>query len=112
MDVTAPRVPQPVPVGGPRPDRVPPAEPEPQRRAEPPPAETAAPAFRTPSALKFGLTTADVDARFEIHEATSTVTVTMYDKSTGEVLRQIPSREVLDVIASLVATGLHVDEVR
>lgn len=64
-----------------------------------------------PSMLKFTLTAADVDARFEIHQATSTVTVTMYDRETGEVLREVPSRDVLDVIASLASTGLRVDVV-
>lgn len=61
------------------------------------------------SLLKFSLTAADVDARFEIHEATSRVTVTMYDRETGEVLREVPSRHVLDVIASLTTNGLQVD---
>lgn len=116
MDVTAPRPPDPAAVAASRADRVPPAgvEPTPRPRAAPaPPSADDGPApFRTPSALKFGLTAADVDARFEIHEATSTVTVTMYDKTTGEVLREVPSREVLDVIASLAATGLRVDEKR
>jgi uncharacterized FlaG/YvyC family protein len=35
----------------------------------------------------------------------------MYDRTTGEVLREVPSREVLDVVAALAATGLRVDEV-
>jgi hypothetical protein len=62
-----------------------------------------------PSTLKFTVTAADVDARFEIHEATSVVTVTMYERATGEVLREFPSREILDVLASLTGPGLRVD---
>jgi flagellar protein FlaG len=50
-----------------------------------------------------------VDARFEIHEGTSRVTVTMYDRETGEVLREIPPRRVLDVLAALSGRGLTVD---
>lgn len=61
------------------------------------------------SSLKFNIVAADVDARFEIHEATSRVIVTMYDRETGEVLREVPSRHVLDVIASVTSNGLQVD---
>ena len=61
------------------------------------------------SSLKFSVTAADVDARFEIHEATSRVIVTMYSRETGEVLREVPSRQVLDVIAAVTANGLTVD---
>ena len=62
-----------------------------------------------PSTLKFSLHAADVTARFEIHEGTSRVTVTMLDRNTGEVLREVPSRRVLDQIAALAASGLTVD---
>ncbi len=111
MDVTAPRPPDPhEPVL--RPERASPGG-VPQRRAErPDPVAEASEAFRPPSSLKFTLTAADVDARFEIHEATSMMTVTMYERASGEILREFPSREVLDVIASLASTGLRVDEVR
>ena len=61
------------------------------------------------SLLKFSLSAADVDARFEIHEATSRVTVTMYERQTGEVLREVPSKHVLDVIAAVIESGLNVD---
>jgi hypothetical protein len=115
MDVTAPRpshpAHEPVVTAGHRPDRVPAPEAARARASDPPATPAADLAFRTPSTLKFSLTAADVDARFEIHEATSTVTVTMYDRTTGEVLREVPSREVLDVVAALAATGLRVDEV-
>ncbi len=49
-----------------------------------------------------------MDAKFEIHKPTSTVTVTMYERETGEVLREVPSKYLLDVIAS-VASGQRVD---
>jgi flagellar protein FlaG len=115
MDVTAPRpshpAHDPAVAAGQRPDRLPLPEMVRPRASERPPASGGEPAFRAPSTLKFSLTAADVDARFEIHEATSTVTVTMYDRTTGEVLREVPSREVLDVVAALAATGLRVDEV-
>ena len=80
------------------------AEGDPGPRIEPPSTR-----WEPRSTLKFTLTAADVDARFEIHEGTSRVTVTMYDRETGEVLRELPSRHVLDVIASLTSKGLQVD---
>lgn len=67
------------------------------------------PRFESRSLLKFSVSAADVDAKFEIHKPTSTVTVTMYQRETGEVLREVPSKHVLDVIASVTASGLHVD---
>lgn len=63
------------------------------------------------SALKSSLTPADVEARFAIHEPTSRVTVTMTERVTGEVLRDFPSRRLLDTIAG-ITTGLRVDESR
>ena len=63
-----------------------------------------------PSTLKLDLHAADVTARFEIHQPTSRVTVTMLDRNTGEVLREVPNRRVLEQIAALAtATGLTVD---
>lgn len=113
MDVSAVRPTEPVePPPSYRAGRVPPG-PAPGGRADPPPAEVDGhPRWIPPSTLKFTLTAADVQARFEIHEATSTVTVTMYERDTGEVLRQVPSRDVLDVIAALTSTGMQVDELR
>lgn len=115
MDVSAVRPHERVEAPPPHPaERAPAAEPREPRaeRDRPPPAAPDPHAWMPPSTLKFTLTAADVQARFEIHEATSTVTVTMYERETGEVLREVPSREVLDVIASLAATGMRVDEVR
>ncbi len=65
--------------------------------------------FEARSLLKFDLNAADVDAKFEIHEPTSTVTVTMYERETGEVLREVPSKHLLDVLASVAGSGLLVD---
>lgn len=61
------------------------------------------------SALKSSLTPADVEARVAIHEPTSRVTVTMTERGTGEVLRDFPSRRLLDTIAG-ITTGLRIDE--
>ncbi len=63
-----------------------------------------------PSTLKLDLHAADVTARFEIHQPTSRVTVTMLDRNTGEVLREVPDRRVLEQISALAAaTGMNVD---
>jgi hypothetical protein len=79
-------------------------------KAEPtPPAEPPQEPQGPHSALKFSVRAADVDARFEIHEGTKKVTVTMYDRETGEVLREFPSRHVLDAIASIMDRGFQVD---
>lgn len=61
------------------------------------------------STLKMALSSADVDARFEIDDETSRVLVTMYDRRSGEVLRQIPPRELQDVIDAVQGRGIVVD---
>lgn len=61
------------------------------------------------SALKMSLSSADVDARFEIDEETSKVTVTMYDRHSGEVLRQIPPADLREVIRAVAGRGIIVD---
>lgn len=111
MDVTTTRLqdrPDPPPTG-----RIPtpPATPPPPRSdaREAPPERAAEHRWEPRSTLKFSLTSADVQARFEIHEGTNAVTVTMYERETGEVLREVPSRRVLDTIAALVASGHRVD---
>lgn len=113
MDVSAVRPPERIDASRAQPHErpPPPREPRPERDG-PSPGSASGRRWMPPSTLKFALTAADVQARFEIHEATSTVTVTMYERETGEVLREVPSRQVLDVIASLAATGMRVDEVR
>ena len=64
------------------------------------------------STLKMGLTPADVDVKFEIDKDGSRVTVTMYDRVSGEVLRQIPPQDVRDVVERLTGRGLIVDVTR
>lgn len=61
------------------------------------------------STLKMALSAADVDARFEIDDTTSRVTVTMYDRRSGEVLRQIPPAELQAVIDAVAGRGIIVD---
>ena len=53
-----------------------------------------------------------VEARFSIHEATHTVMVTLVNRETGEVIRQIPPEKLLDMVARFrELAGLFVDEV-
>ncbi|MEQ9114208.1 MAG: flagellar protein FlaG [Miltoncostaeaceae bacterium] len=120
MDVTGPR-----PVEAPPPaTRLPPASaaadearrvpardagPAPAGDEDPPPIPIAESPWVPRSTLKMGLTAADVDARFEIDRDGSRITVTMYDRISGEVLRQIPPKEVQDVIDALAGRGLMVD---
>lgn len=59
--------------------------------------------------LKFSLHAADVDVTFETHKATGRMIVTIFDKQTGEVVGELPSRHVLDMIAAFTSNGLHVD---
>lgn len=111
MDVSAPR---PVPAQHEAPPR---RFPRPEAAADgaSPPSRDTVPEPRdetrwaASSTLKSSLSPADVDARFAIHEPSSRVTVTMYERTTGEVLRDFPSRRVLDTVAAITATGLRVD---
>ncbi len=41
----------------------------------------------------------NVDLQFSVHKATGTVMVTVKDDNTGEVIREIPSREILNIAA-------------
>lgn len=113
MDVTASRFPDVPEVSGPA--RIaPPTGPQLTDEADRTAPENRPPklqntAWEPRSSLKFGLVVADVDAKFEIHEATDRVIVTMYDRQTGEVLREVPSRHVLDQIAAVTSRGLQVD---
>lgn len=66
----------------------------------------------TEGPLKFDLASADVLARFWIDESSRRVIVTMYQRDTGEVIRQSPPREILDVVAVLEGIGLTVDTSR
>lgn len=59
--------------------------------------------------LKFTLRSADAEAKYAIHEATNTVMVTIIDRRTGEVIREIPSRPHLDLVAALQGKGNLID---
>lgn len=61
------------------------------------------------SILKTGLNPVDVDVTFEIDRDSSRVMVTMTDRLSGEVLRQIPPREMDAVVRTLAGRGLIVD---
>ena len=75
------------------------------------PADTPAerPASGRGADLKFTLRSADTEAKFAIHEATNTVMVTITDRKTGEVIREIPSRAHLDLVAALEGKGNLID---
>ena len=79
----------------------------PRAEEKPPPARDG----REPD-LKFTLRTVDADARFSIHEATRSVIVTIVDRRTGEVIREIPSRRYLDLVAAISGKGTILDEKR
>ena len=53
----------------------------------------------------------NVDLNFSIHEASGKIMVTVVNEDTGEVIREIPSRELLDLAAKLEeAIGLIFDK--
>lgn len=71
-----------------------------------------APQIGAPTAggdLKSNGGSADVLARFAVYEGSNRVVVTMYDRDTGEVIRELPSRQVLDMMAALAGRGLTID---
>lgn len=76
---------------------------------EPPPVALSEAPWVPRSTLKMALSSADVDARFEIDEETSRVTVTMYDRMSGEILRQIPPEDLQEVIRAVAGRGMIVD---
>ena len=43
----------------------------------------------------------DVDLQFSVHEASGEIMVTVRDESSGDVIREIPPSEVLDLSAKL-----------
>jgi flagellar protein FlaG len=43
----------------------------------------------------------DVDLQFSVHKASGQVMVVVREESTGKVIREIPSREVLDLAAKI-----------
>ena len=53
-----------------------------------------------------------IEARFSIHQPTREIVVTLVNRDTGEVVRQIPPEKLLDMVARLrELAGLFVDEV-
>lgn len=53
----------------------------------------------------------DVDLQFIVHEASGRIMITVKDESTGEVIREIPPSEILDIEARLKAMiGLLFDK--
>lgn len=53
-----------------------------------------------------------IEARFSIHQPTHAIVVTLINRDTGEVVRQIPPEKFLDMVARLrELAGIFVDEV-
>lgn len=53
----------------------------------------------------------NVDLNFSVHEASGKIMVTVVNEDTGKVIREIPSRELLDLAAKLEETiGLILDK--
>ncbi|MBU2623359.1 MAG: flagellar protein FlaG [Proteobacteria bacterium] len=53
----------------------------------------------------------NVDLNFSVHEASGNIMVTVVNEDTGEVIREIPSRELLDLAVKLEeAIGLIFDK--
>ena len=53
----------------------------------------------------------DVDLQFSIHEASGEIMVTVIDASTGEVIREVPPSEMLNLAAKLdEMIGLIIDQ--
>jgi len=53
----------------------------------------------------------NVDLNFSVHEASGKIMVAVVNEDTGEVIREIPSRELLDLAAKLEETiGLIFDK--
>ena len=64
------------------------------------------------SALEQGAQSLRRSLAFTVHEATGRTVVTVSDKETGEVIRQIPPEETLDIAARIreVTAGLFLTE--
>ena len=62
---------------------------------------------------KINAHTASVEAKFGIHEQTNRVTIKMVDRDSGEVVKEFPAEETLDLIAKAwELAGIMVDERR
>ena len=42
-----------------------------------------------------------MDLRFSVHEASGKFMVTVIDESSGEIIRELPSSEILDIAAKV-----------
>lgn len=59
------------------------------------------------------LDSSNAECKFSIHKATGQITVKVMDKETGEVIREIPSEKILDMVATaLEMAGILMDEKR
>lgn len=59
------------------------------------------------------MSTREVSIQFEAHEVMNEMIVRIIDKSTKEVIREIPSKKILDMVANMLEmAGLLVDEKR
>ena len=53
----------------------------------------------------------NVDLRFSVHEASGRIMVTVIDGSAGEVIREVPPSEILDIAARIdQMIGLMIDQ--
>ncbi|OPJ56049.1 flagellar protein FlaG [Alkalithermobacter paradoxus] len=53
----------------------------------------------------------DTSLKFSIHEKTKQITVKVIDNKTEEVIREIPSEKVLDMISDIMEkTGIFIDK--
>ncbi len=59
------------------------------------------------------LTSSKAECKFSVHKATGQITVKVMDKETGDVIREIPSEKILDIVATaLEMAGILIDEKR
>lgn len=59
------------------------------------------------------LSNSNAECKFGVHKATGQITVKVVDKATGDVIREIPSEKILDVVAkALEVAGILMDEKR
>jgi len=80
-----------------------------QGRAEDEPRD-AADVRRAAEDFNQAFTLFDIQAKFSIHEATGSIIVDVIDTRTGDVIREIPPRELLDRWAQMMdIMGLFVD---
>ncbi len=55
----------------------------------------------------------NTECKFSVHKATGQITVKVMDKETGDVIKEIPSEKILDIVATaLEMAGILMDEKR